>query len=57
MKKIIEKDNVIGFLQDERRMNVALTRAKFVIIVVGNSRTLCSNDLWGDFVKYMVSKN
>lgn len=38
-------------------MNVALTRARYVIIVVGNSRTLCSNDLWGDFVKYMVFKN
>ena len=39
-RNIIEKDNVIGFLNDERRMNVAITRAKFLLIIVGNAKTL-----------------
>lgn len=57
MKKIIERENVIGFLNDERRMNVAITRARYTLIVVGNSRTLCSNELWGNYVKFMVNNN
>ena len=36
----------IGFLEDARRLNVAWTRPKLGLIVVGNQRTLQTNPLW-----------
>lgn len=36
----------IGFLNDPRRLNVALTRAKFGIIIVGNPKVLSKQPIW-----------
>ncbi len=47
----------IGFMLDERRVNVALTRAKFVLIVVGNADTLGSNETWDTFLRWAEEKN
>ena len=46
----------IGFLNDPRRLNVGITRAKFALIVVGNRKTLRQSPLWSDFIKH-VTKN
>ncbi|KAL4476260.1 hypothetical protein ABPG74_009993 [Tetrahymena malaccensis] len=51
------RENMIGFLQDERRMNVALTRAKYCLIVLGHADTLNSNPVWGAFVDFMAKNN
>lgn len=42
----------IGFLSDYRRMNVALTRAKSKLIVIGDSTTITSDSFYKQFVSY-----
>jgi senataxin len=47
----------IGFLADIRRMNVALTRAKFALWVVGNSQMLSQNSHWKQFIDFAKENN
>lgn len=42
----------IGFLSDKRRMNVALTRARYGLYVIGNAQTLRQNALWGGLIEH-----
>lgn len=45
-------DGVIGFLNDTRRMNVAMTRARKKLVVVGDSATLSRFPFYADFIAY-----
>ncbi len=45
----------IGFLSEERRMNVALTRAKRKLVLVGDSATLASNEFYSSLLEYVES--
>ncbi|MBO0929406.1 AAA domain-containing protein [Fibrella aquatilis] len=40
----------IGFLSDIRRMNVAMTRARKKLVIIGDSATLASHPFYADFI-------
>lgn len=42
----------IGFLNDPRRLNVALTRAKYGIIIIGNPKVLSKQPLWNHLLSF-----
>lgn len=50
-------DYTIGFLSDIRRMNVAMTRAKKKLVVIGDSATLSILPFYEDFISYTQSIN
>jgi superfamily I DNA and/or RNA helicase len=45
-------DAIIGFLSDTRRMNVAMTRARKKLVVIGDSATLSKAKFYADFIEY-----
>ena len=42
----------IGFLSDYRRMNVAMTRARKLLVVIGDSATIGNNPFYAKFLEY-----
>ena len=43
---------VILFDLNSRRLNVALTRAKYALILVGNPKVLCKQNLWNHLLHH-----
>jgi len=50
-------DNRIGFLSDIRRMNVAMTRARKKLVVIGDSATLSQFPFYSDFISWAQDRN
>lgn len=46
----------IGFLADPRRLNVALTRARYGLILLGNPRLLSKQPLWHNLLLHFSSQ-
>ncbi|CAJ1050280.1 putative helicase mov-10-B.1 isoform X2 [Xyrichtys novacula] len=52
----MDLDFNIGFLANAKRFNVALTRAKSLLIVVGNPVILNKDPVWKEFISYCVKE-
>ncbi len=46
----------IGFLADRRRLNVAITRARRGLIVIGDPQTLKTNPTWASYLEFLEEK-
>jgi ATP-dependent RNA/DNA helicase IGHMBP2 len=49
-------DSKIGFLAEVRRMNVAMTRARKKLVVIGDSSTLSQSSFYAGFIAYAEGK-
>ena len=49
-------DGQIGFLSDLRRMNVAITRARMKLIIIGNSETLSRHRFYSELFDYFKDR-
>lgn len=45
----------IGFLRDYRRMNVAMTRARMKLVIIGDSATLGNDKFYAEFLEFAES--
>ncbi|KAH3661410.1 hypothetical protein OGAPHI_006817 [Ogataea philodendri] len=51
------EDKGIGFLRDRRRLNVALTRARCSLLLVGDVKCLKTDDLWKRYIETLEKKD
>ncbi len=46
----------IGFLRDERRLNVAITRARYGLVIFGNTELLSFDENWKKLIEFCENK-
>lgn len=52
-----DDDSTFSFLSNPKRFNVAITRAKALLIVIGNPHVLDKHEHWKELLKYCLENN
>ncbi len=52
-----DRKHQLGFLDNPKRFNVAITRAACLLIVVGNPIVLAGDACWGRLLRHCVAQN
>lgn len=57
--KLIQKDvtHSLGFVASPRRLNVALTRGRALLIIIGDPHLLSFDNYWRTVLTYCVKRN
>lgn len=55
MSTVRSQSSSIGFLNNPKRLNVMITRAKYLLIIIGNPTTLQMDPLWKALIEYCDS--
>lgn len=45
----------LGFLTDYRRLNVAITRAKFRLVIIGHGENLRKDPVWASYLEFLAA--
>ncbi|KAK4766707.1 hypothetical protein SAY87_008349 [Trapa incisa] len=53
----LDKAHCLGFLSNPRRFNVAITRAKSLLIIIGNPHIVSKDEYWDKLLRYCSDGN
>lgn len=53
----VSRHRSIGFVADERRINVGVTRARCALLIVGHAASLASDERWRNLVRSAVERD
>lgn len=48
---------LLGFVNNKERLNVAISRARALLLIIGDPEVLCVDPYWRNVVKYCVDRN
>lgn len=49
-----DAEKYLGFIAQPKRVNVAFTRAQYLLIILGNPHILCLDAMWRDALKHVI---